>query len=160
MLSFWQLLLNYSVLTLAFKTISGFRRTFAAMKLLARSIYLFAIIALGIAQGGVFIESMTCLKSGSQTIAINSRINCCDAETSSSPSGIYMGCCCLHETTFVEQDNELVHTIPSIDITLNSAVIIPSVVEIESDYRTQFADLRNRPPPKESFQNLYCIYRI
>ena len=131
------------------------------MKLLARFIYLVMLTALGVSQGGVFIESMTCLKSGSQSIAINSRINCCDAETSSSPSGIYMGCCCLHETTFVEQANELLHTIPTIDLNLNSAEgIIPTTIEIAHKGYTLFTDLHYRPPPKESFQNLYCVYRI
>lgn len=130
------------------------------MKLFARSIYLFALVALGVSQGGVFIESMTCLKSGSQSIAINSRINCCDKETSNSPTGIYQGCCCLHETTFVEQDNELVHTVPAIEIPGSASFTFPSIIEIDSEDHKQFADLRNRPPPEESFQNLYCVYRI
>ena len=130
------------------------------MKLLVRSIYLMILIALGVSQGGVFIESMTCLKSGSQSIAINSRINCCDNETSNSPSGIYRGCCCLHETNFVEQDNELVHTVPAINIPISASLIVPSIVEIEGKNHAVFANLRNRPPPEESIQNLYCVYRI
>jgi hypothetical protein len=130
------------------------------MKLLARSIYLLIIIALGVSQGGIFIESMTCLKSGSQSISINSRINCCEDEKSSSPTGIYMGCCCLHETSFLQQDNELAHTVSVIDFPQNSANIIPAIIEIKDEGYAQFADLRNRPPPKESFQRLYCVYRI
>ena len=130
------------------------------MKLLARSIYLLILIALGAAQGGVFIESMTCLKSGSKSIAVNSRINCCDSEQSSSPTGIYTGCCCLHETTFVEQDSELVHPVPAIDIPQSNTFTVPSIIEIENEARTVFAELRNRPPPEESLQNLYCVYQI
>ena len=118
------------------------------------------ILAMGAAQGGVFIESMTCLKSGSKSISVNSRINCCDNEQSSSRSGIYKGCCCLHETTFVEQDNELVHTVPAIDIPESSSLPLPLIIEIEKEDHTVFADLRNRPPPEESLQNLYCVYRI
>jgi hypothetical protein len=130
------------------------------VKLLGRSIYLFILLVLGVSQGGVFIESMTCLKSGSKSISVNSRINCCDAETSSSPTGIYKGCCCLHETTFVEQDNELVHTAPAINIPVSAPLTVHSIIEIENEDHTLFTDLRNRPPPEESFQNLYCVYRI
>jgi hypothetical protein len=130
------------------------------MKLLARSIYLLIIIALGVSQGGIFIESMTCLKSGSQSISINSRINCCEDEKSSSPTGIYMGCCCLHETSFLQQDNELAHTVPVIDFPQNSANIIPAIIEIKEEVYTQFLELRNRHPTEESLQNIYCVYQI
>ena len=130
------------------------------MKLLAKSIYLLIIIALGVSQGGIFIESMTCLKSGSQSISINSRINCCEDEKSSSPTGIYMGCCCLHETSFLQQDNELAHTVPVIDFPQNSANIIPAIIEIKEEVYTQFLELRNRPPTEESLQNIYCVYQI
>ena len=130
------------------------------MKLLAKSIYLMIILALGAAQGGVFIESMTCLKSGSKSISVNSRINCCDAEQSSSPTGIYKGCCCLHETTFVEQENDLVHTVPSIAIPVSAIIPATSIVTVEEEPKANAADLRNRPPPTESVQNLFCVYRI
>jgi hypothetical protein len=117
-------------------------------------------LALGAAQGGVFIESMTCLKSGSKSIAVNSRINCCDAEQSSSPTGIYKGCCCLHETTFVEQENDLLHTVPAIAIPVSAIIPATSIVPVEEETKAIVADLRNRPPPAESVQNLYCVYRI
>ena len=130
------------------------------MKLLVRSVYVVVLFALGVAQGGMFIESMTCLKSGSKSIAVNSRINCCETENSSSTTGIYKGCCCLHETTFVEQESEVVHTVPAIDIPSESIAYTPSIIEIESPVNGWFADLRNRPPPKESVQNLFCVYRI
>lgn len=130
------------------------------MKLLARSVYLMVILALGAAQGGVFIESMTCLKSGSKSIAVNSRINCCDAEQGSSPSGIYKGCCCLHETAFVEQENDVVHTVPSVIIPVSVVIPATSIVLVEEVANVIEADHRNRPPPAESVQNLFCVYRI
>lgn len=130
------------------------------MKLLAKSVYLMIILALGAAQGGVFIESMTCLKSGSKSIAVNSRINCCDAEQSSSPTGIFRGCCCLHETTFIEQENDLVHTVPSISIPVSAIIPATSIVSVEEVAKVVEADHRNRPPPAQSVQSLYCVYRI